>query len=79
MLPAAPPSPRPESDDSDSDGSPLASQSGKGLLQQAMDYAEAGEHNAAFDFVTQARSARAPMDLVKKTEAYLENLRDGPI
>ena len=55
---------------------PLISQTGKGLLRRAMNYAENGEHGAAFDFLNDARNAKAPRALVKKTEAYLESLRN---
>ena len=41
-----------------------------------MNYAENGEHRAAFDFLTDAKAAKAPRDLVKKTEAYLDSLRN---
>ena len=51
-------------------------QTGKGLLRRAMNYAENGEHGAAFDFLNEARTAKAPRDLVKKTEAYLDSLRN---
>ena len=51
-------------------------QTGKGLLQRAMTYEENGEHGAAFDFLNEARTAKAPRDLVKKTEAYLDSLRN---
>ena len=65
-------------DDDDDEGrdDPLTSQSGKGLLRRAMNYAEHHEHNAAFDCLTQAKKARAPRGLVKKTEDYLDSLRN---
>ena len=71
-----------EDDDSDfSDDSsrenPLTIQTGEGLLRQAMDCAEDGEHDAAYDHLTRARRARAPRDLIKQTEGYLACLRDG--
>ena len=64
------------SDDSDREN-PLTIQTGEGLLRQAMDCAEDGEHDAAYDHLTRARRARAPRDLIKQTEGYLAHLRDG--
>ena len=51
-------------------------QTGEGLLQRAMNYAEEGEHGAAFDFLNEAKKSKAPRGLVKKTEAYLDSLRN---
>ena len=51
-------------------------QTGRGLLQRAMNYAENNEHGAAFDFLNDAKVTGAPRGLVKKTEAYLDSLRN---
>ena len=46
------------------------------LLGEAMDLAERGHHNKAWDSLNSARQVKAPRSLMKKAEAYCAQLRD---
>ena len=49
---------------------------GIGLLNQAMDHAEQGNHDEAWDALNEARQLRAPREKLKKVESYIASLRD---
>ena len=59
---------------SDEDGG----QDGNGIdfLGKAMDLAERGHHDDAWDSLHFARQVKAPRPLIKKAEAYCSQLRD---
>ena len=51
-------------------------QQGSGLLNQAMDHAEQGNHDEAWDALNEARQLGVPREKLKKVEGYLSSLRD---
>ena len=51
-------------------------QQGSGLLHQAMDHAEHGYHDEAWDALNEARQLKVPREKLKKVEVYLASLRD---
>ena len=50
---------------------------GIGLLGEAMDLAERGDHEGAWDSLHSARQAKVSRPLMKKAEAYCSRLRDN--
>ena len=46
------------------------------LLHKAMDHAENGAHEQAFDLLNTARQLKAPRKKLKDVEDYLDSLRD---
>ena len=51
-------------------------QQGSGLLNQAMDHAEQGNHDEAWDALNEARQLGVSREKLKKVEGYLSSLRD---
>lgn len=89
-LPSIPASSQPQSSDDDevdalaedldsnlTIDSDNSDQHGSGFLNLAMDHAENGDHDEAWDALNEARQLNVSRSKLKKVENYLSTLRDG--